>query len=131
MTTKNKHRILTYFIATVWLVNGLFCKMLNLVPRHEQIVGAILGNDYARSFTFLIGLSELIMAIWVSLRYKTAFNAMTQMVVVGSMNILEFILVPNLLLWGRLNLLFAMFFIALVFYNEFVLNKNLKQSKIK
>jgi len=43
------------------------------------------------------------------------------------MNTLEFILVPDLLLWGRLNSLFALLFISLVYYNEFVLNKKLIQ----
>lgn len=50
MKNNNIHQALTYFIALVWLVNGLFCKVLNLVPRHQEIIGEILGNDF-----FLIG----------------------------------------------------------------------------
>lgn len=125
MTDRNKHRILTFIIATVWLANGLFCKVLNLVPRHEQIVARILGDDYSRTLTVLIGLSEVVMAIWVLTKFKTKFNAVAQMTVVATMNILEFLLVPDLLLWGRLNSVFALLFIGLVYYNEFVLNKNL------
>lgn len=45
------------------------------------------------------------------------------MIVVATMNIIEFIAVPDLLLWGRLNIFFAFLFIGLVYYNEFVLNK--------
>ncbi len=116
---------MTVLIATVWLANGLFCKVLNLVPRHEQIVAGILGDDYSRTLTILIGLSEIVMAIWVLTKFKTKFNAIAQMTVVATMNILEFILVPDLLLWGRLNSVFALLFIGLVYYNEFVLNKNL------
>ena len=116
---------MTVLIASVWLANGLFCKVLNLVPRHEQIVARILGDDYSRSLTILIGLSEIVVAIWVLTRFKTKFNAIAQIAVVATMNILEFILVPDLLLWGRLNLVFALLFIGLVYYNEFVLNKNL------
>ena len=41
MTT---HQVLHYLIAAVWLANGLFCKVLNLVPRHQQIVARILGK---------------------------------------------------------------------------------------
>lgn len=131
MTDGNKHRILTFLIATVWLANGLLCKVLNLVPRHEQIVARILGDDYSRTLTILIGLSEVVMAIWVLTKFKTKFNAITQITVVATMNILEFILVPDLLLWGRLNSVFALLFIGLVYYNEFVLNKNLNLQTAK
>ncbi len=39
------HQLLTYAIASVWLVNGLFCKVLNWVPRHQFIVARILGKN--------------------------------------------------------------------------------------
>ena len=123
MTNKNIHKLLTYCIATVWIANGLFCKVLNLVPRHEQIVGRILGNDYSRLLTILIGLSEIIMAVWILSGYKTKLNAITQISVVAIMNTLEFIIVPDLLFWGKLNSLFAFIFILVVYYNEFYLNK--------
>ncbi|MEP6795220.1 MAG: DoxX-like family protein, partial [Saprospiraceae bacterium] len=58
MNKKASHKILTYFIATIWVANGLFCKVLNLVPRHQEIVARILGNNHSRLLTFLIGLSE-------------------------------------------------------------------------
>ncbi len=45
------------------------------------------------------------------------------MVVIGIMNILEFLLVPQLLLWGRFNLVFAILLIVLIYYNEFTLKK--------
>ena len=99
--------------------------MLNLVPRHEQIVARILGDDYSRPLTILIGLSEIIMAIWFLSKIKSKLNAVVQISVVATMNILEFILVPDLLLLGRLNSLFALLFIGLVYYNEFVLTKKL------
>jgi uncharacterized membrane protein YphA (DoxX/SURF4 family) len=117
------HKILTYCIATVWIANGLFCKVLNLVPRHEQIVARILGDDHSRLLTILIGLSEINMAVWILSAYKTKLNAIAQIAVVATMNTLEFILVPDLLLWGKLNSLFAFIFILVVHYNEFYLNK--------
>ncbi len=123
MTNTSKHKILTFLIATVWLINGLVCKILNVVPRHEQIVAAILGSDYSRLLTILIGLSETIMAVWILTGFKPKLNAIAQITIVAVMNILEFILVPDLLLWGKLNALFALLFIALVYYNEFILNK--------
>lgn len=116
---KNIHLLFTYFIALVWLINGLFCKVLNLVPRHEQIVARILGNDYSRAFTLFIGLSEVVMAIWIILGIQTKVNAIMQIIIIAAMNVLEFVLVPDLLLWGKLNSLFAFLFILLIYFNEF------------
>jgi hypothetical protein len=127
LKNKKLHKALTLLISVVWLANGLFCKVLNLVPRHEQIVARILGEDYSRPLTILIGLSEVVMAVWVLSKFKSKLNAITQILIVALMNTLEFILVPDLLLWGRLNSLFALLFISLVYYNEFVLNKKLIQ----
>lgn len=110
-------------MATVWLANGLFCKVLNLVPRHEQIVARILGNDHARPLTLLIGFSEIMMAVWIVSGYKSKVNAVVQIAVVVTMNTLEFILVPDLLLWGKLNALFALVFVIIVGFNEFYFNQ--------
>jgi len=123
MKNQNIHRILTITIATVWLLNGLVCKVLNLVPRHQQIVAEILGQEHSRFLTVLIGFSEIIMAIWIVSGYKSRLNVVLQMVIVLTMNILESLLVPDLLLWGRMNFLFAILFLSIVWYNEFVLSK--------
>jgi uncharacterized membrane protein YuzA (DUF378 family) len=127
VSDKNKHTILIYIFSTVWLVNGLVCKVLNLVPRHEEIVAQILGAEHSRLFTVLIGLSEVIMAIWIFSKFKSKLNAVAQITVVAVMNTLEFILVPDLLLWGKLNSFYALLFIGLVYYTEFVLNKKIRQ----
>lgn len=73
--------------------------------------------------TVLIGISEIVMTIWILSNYRSRLNAITQMLVIGTMNILEFLFVPQLLLWGRYNSVFAVMFIALIYYNEFKLNK--------
>jgi hypothetical protein len=119
MNTRKLHSVLTYFIAGVWLINGLFCKVLGLVPRHELIVGRILGDAYAHPLTIIIGISEIIMALWVASGRWSRINSILQIMVVSGMNILEFFLVPDLLLWGKYNSLFAMVFILIVYYNEF------------
>ena len=89
----------------------------------NKLLQEYIGDDYSRLLTILIGLSEIIMAVWILSAYKTKLNAITQIVVVATMNTLEFILVPDLLLWGKLNSLFAFIFILVVYYNEFYLNK--------
>lgn len=128
---KTVHKILTYLIATVWIVNGLFCKVLNLVPRHQQIVGRILGNEYSELLTKTIGIAEIFIAAAILTSIKTRLNVITQIIVIGTMNILEFILefilVPDLLLWGKANSVFAVMFILIIWYDEFVLNKKLAQ----
>ncbi|HRH60533.1 MAG TPA: DoxX-like family protein [Chitinophagaceae bacterium] len=129
MLKESIHKILTYCIAAVWLINGIICKVLNLVPRHQEIVARILGDPYSGVFTKAIGVSEILMAVWIVSRIKARLNAVAQIIIVIAMNILEFIFAPDLLLWGRLNLLFAIMFALLIYYNEFVLNKKIALQK--
>jgi len=117
--TRNQY--LNYLISAVWIVNGLFCKVLNLVPRHQRIVARIVGGSHAEVLTRVIGFSEIAMAIWILSGIRTRLNALTQVIVIATMNALEFALAPDLLLWGRFNALFAFLFILLILYNEFYL----------
>lgn len=112
---------LRYVFAAVWLINGFYCKLLNGVPRHQQIVARILGETYARPLTVLIGIAEIMMAVWILSKYQSKLNAYLQMIVVATMNTLEFFLVPDLLLWGKLNALFAGLFVICIYWNEFLL----------
>ncbi len=121
------HKVLSYGIALIWIINGLYCKIINLVPRHELIVSEILGYEYGRLITILIGLSEVFMAIWILSRFRTKLNAITQIFIIATMNMLEYILVPHLLLWGKFNSIFACMLILVIYYNEFVLNKKSMQ----
>jgi hypothetical protein len=123
MQNKIIYAILTYFIAIIWFTNGLFCKVLNLVPRHQQIVARILGDDFAPFLTKLIGFSEIGMAIWVLSRLHSRLNAITQIGIISTMNIIEFFLANDLLLWGKLNALFACLFMVLIYINEFIINR--------
>jgi hypothetical protein len=123
MTNKTIHTLVNYCIATIWIVNGLFCKVLNFVPRHEQIVAQILQSTHSRVLTIFTGISELFMAIWILSGIKPRLNAITQIVIIAAMNTLEFILVPGLLLWGRVNAIFAFILILVIFFNEFYVNK--------
>ena len=119
---KSLYNKLNYGIAAVWIINGLFCKVLNLVPRHEEIVTRILGGDYSRLLTILIGCSEMVMAVLILMGINSRFNAIAQITIIAAMNLLEFILAPDLLLWGKFNSLFAFLFILLIYFNEFHLN---------
>ena len=129
MTGSKLNKLITFCIILIWVVNGLFCKILNLVPRHQEIVSRILGNNNARLLTFLIGILEVGMAVWIASGIRIRFNVYVQIVIITAMNILEFILVPDLLLWGKFNLLFAFLFILLIYLNEIYLNKKIVQQK--
>ncbi len=69
------------------------------------------------------------MAVWILSGIKARLNAITQILVIATMNIMEFIFVPELLLWGRANSFFALLFILVIYYNEFLLNKKLLLSE--
>lgn len=127
MTNKTLHAILIYFIAAVWIANGLFCKVLNLVPRHQEIVARILGEEYSGILVKVIGVSEILMAVWILSKVKSRLNASAQIIIILTMNIIEFAIASDLLLWGKTNIIFALLFIVVIFYNEFVLNKKLNQ----
>ena len=108
-------------LAHKWTV----CKVFNLVPRHQEIVARILRDDHAQLLTTLIGILEIVMAIWILSGIRTRLNALTQIVVIATMNTLEFFLVPELLLRGRVNAFFAFLFLLVIYYNEFHMDQKL------
>lgn len=118
-----RSNILTTFIALVWLANGLLAKVLNLVPRHTEIVANILGEEYARLLTILIGCSEIAMALWIWLDRQRKPTTVMQIAIILTMNTLESLLVPDLLLWGYLNPVFAVLFCGLIWYHGFRMNE--------
>jgi hypothetical protein len=123
-TEVNKRRLPTFLtigLAAVWFVNGLFCKVLDLVPRHRMIVARILGAEYASAATRAIGLLELLMVVWILSGIRPRLCAGTQMIVVAAMVPIECLLTPDLLLFGRANLVPAGLLIAAVYLDGFVL----------
>lgn len=63
------------------------------------------------------------MALWILSGIKKRVNAITQITVIATMNTLEFIFVPDLLLWGRFNSLFALLLIIAIYCNEFIIRE--------
>lgn len=118
------HKNITVIIAFVWLINGLYCKILNQVPRHEAIVAQVLNTQHSRVIIIVIGFLEVCMAIWILTRYKQKLNAITQIIIVLTMNIIEFTKASELLLWNKFNIIFASSFIVIVYLNNFHFNKN-------
>lgn len=98
--------------------------MLSFVPRHQEIVSRILGNDYASFFTKTIGILEVLMFVWIISKIRPKLCAFLQMMIITTMNIIEFFAVPDLLLYGRLNIIFAAIFIAIIYFHQFIINKS-------
>ena len=124
-------KTLTYFIALIWLINGFFCKILNFIPRHQEIVERILNEEFSREITFIIGVLEVLMTIWILSGFKSKLNSIAQIAIVITMNIIEFILTEDLLLFGRLNILFALLFCSIIYYNEFILKRKVMFKSLK
>jgi hypothetical protein len=61
-----KQRVIDFLLAAVWLVMGLYCKLLGQVPRHEAIVGSILGDSIATWLTPMIGAGEVLLGIAIA-----------------------------------------------------------------
>lgn len=114
------HKILTILISLVWLINGLYAKILGFVPRHQEIVARILGSEISFVAVKVIGVLEICMFVWVISRKFSRLAAIMQIAIVLTMNILEFILVPDLLLFGRMNIIIALVFVSVVYVNEFI-----------
>jgi uncharacterized membrane protein YphA (DoxX/SURF4 family) len=118
------NKVMTNLIAAVWLINGLFCKLLNLVPRHREIVSQILGQEFSGIMTEAIGLGEIGIALWVLSGFKSRLAAIVQILLVLTMNIIEYVMVPDLLLFGRINIVFALLFSIVIFLHEYYQPKN-------
>jgi len=111
--------ILTWLIAAVWFINGLFCKVLKLTPRHQEIVGQILGEEQAPLLTTLIGIGEIVLAAWIISRIYPRVCASLQIILIMTMNLIERSLASDLLLWGSWNFLFALLFCLFLWWKEF------------
>jgi len=118
---KSLYISLTWLIAIVWIINGLFCKVLNWVPRHRLIVARILGATYADQLTTAIGWAEILMAVWIIIGVWPRISAITQIIVIGVMNTLEFFIAPDLLLFGRYNAVLALLFMGVIYYESLIL----------
>lgn len=122
--------VLTTLICSVWFVNGFFCKILNFVPRHQHIVSRILGEEYAWLVTMSIGMAEILLTAWILSGVRSRFCALFQMVIIAVMNVLEFFRAPDLLLFGRMNIVFASLFILVIYANEFMLQQNSREHSV-
>ncbi|HRQ87870.1 MAG TPA: DoxX-like family protein [Bacteroidia bacterium] len=111
--------LLRLFFSLVWLANGLWAKLLDGVPRHREIVARILGEDHSLLLTRLIGAGEVLMAAWILSGIWRQRSAVAQIAAVLAMNVIEFLLARDLLLFGGGNFPLALAYVGLVAWAEF------------
>ena len=75
-------------VALVWLYNGLWCKLLGQSPGHREIVASAaepLGLP-TTAVLWLIGLAEVLIALWTLSGHSARWCALVQTVLLVSMN---------------------------------------------
>ena len=75
--------------AAVWVVFGLFFKVLHFVPRHERIVAAVLGDAVAGPVTLAVGAFETMLGVWILTGRWPRTCALVQTLAIAAMNALE------------------------------------------
>jgi uncharacterized membrane protein YphA (DoxX/SURF4 family) len=88
--------ILRVAIASVWLYQGLWLKLLGQAPRHQKIVGTVpfLNSRQARWALMLLGFLECGLAVWVLSGFRAREAALAETLLLGFMNAAG-------LLWAR------------------------------
>jgi len=85
-------------VGAVWLVFGVYYKLLRQVPRHERIVARVLGARVAPVLTRVIGAGEAAIAVWMFSGIALPLCVGLQTVLIASMNTLELRYARDLLL---------------------------------
>ena len=88
-------------VAAVWLVHGLYNKLLGGSARHLQIVQSVPGLEEGTGVAVLasVGVLEVAIAVWVISRRAPRACAIAQTVLLLSMNAVELTFARDLLVW--------------------------------
>ncbi len=107
---------LTIATALVWLVFGLWFKVLGMVPRHRLIVAAAMGEAAGGPITVLIGAAETAMAFWILSGIYPRACAALQTIAIATMNAMELTVARDLLLAPILMVCANTVFLIAVWY---------------
>jgi uncharacterized membrane protein YphA (DoxX/SURF4 family) len=94
-------RTCSTIVAAVWLVHGLFNKLLAGSARQLTIVQSVpgLGGIVGQWVILAVGTVEVAIAVWVLTRYAPRLCAALQTILLLSMNVIELRFARDLLLW--------------------------------
>lgn len=75
-------------VAAVWLYEGLWCKLLGREPNQARVVGAVpqLGARFGGPFLKMLGIVEVVLALWVLSRIGPVVCALAQTVLLVALN---------------------------------------------
>ena len=75
-------------VAAVWLYEGLWCKLLGGEPNQARIVGAVpqLGARFVGPSLKMLGIVEVVLALWVLSRLAPVVCAVAQTVLLVALN---------------------------------------------
>ena len=107
---------LGFAIGSVWVFHGLYSKILHGVPRHQLIVGRVLGEGIAEPATLAIGLLEVLLGAWVFSGMRRPACALVQTLAIVGMNALEIFLAKDLLISATGMLALNAAFLSLVWF---------------
>src|SRR5580765_1048302 len=101
VTTDITDKSVRPMVASVWLVHGLYNKLLGGSPRHLAIVQSVpgLGGTTGAVILTAVGLVEVALALWILSGRAPRRCAAVQTVVLLSMNGMELVFARPLLLW--------------------------------
>lgn len=102
--------------AAVWLLFGMWFKVLGMVPRHRLIGAAILGEAVATPVIILVGIAEIAIALWIVSGIYPRFCAIVQSIAIVTMNALELSIARELLLAPALMVVANTIFLVVVWY---------------
>ncbi len=107
---------LRFAIAAVWLFHGFYSKLLGGIPRHEMIVGRILGETNAGWGTAAVGLGEIALGLWIVSGRQRIPCAAVQTAGIFAMNSIEIWLARDLLISASGMVALNVIFLALVWW---------------
>jgi hypothetical protein len=109
------HILLAAIIGSVWVVFGLYCKILNRVPRHRKIVERVLGPRFG-GLILVIGIGEVLLGLWVFSGWERLACAGVLTAAIAGMNTLEIWLARDLLFSVRAMVCLNAILIGLIWW---------------
>ena len=82
------NKLIRLAIALVWLYQGLWCKVLGGIPRHQAVIAAVpfIGSAASHIALTVLGLFECAIGLWVLSGRWMCPAAMVQTVLLATMN---------------------------------------------